>query len=113
MPVLFVSCALRLFLAGDHQLVVVKADLDVFLVHAGKFGRDFEGIICFRHIDRRRTSANVGRSRFLIESTKRVFHFAPHHAERLQVPGSWSTISEGSSVLSIGEIKFRKICWPS
>src|SRR6202022_1949520 len=35
MPVLFFFRALRLFLTGNDQLVVVQADLDIFLVHAG------------------------------------------------------------------------------
>jgi hypothetical protein len=47
-PVLFFLGALSLFFTGNDQLVVVKADVDILLVHAGKFGRHFEGIICFR-----------------------------------------------------------------
>jgi len=42
--------------------------VDIFLVHTGKFGCHFEGVIRFRHIDCRRASPNVGRRRFLIES---------------------------------------------
>src|SRR5215471_10148392 len=75
--------ALRHFLARKDQLVISKANVDIFLVYARKFGGDFEGIICFRYTDCRNASPNAGR-RFLIESTKRVFHFAPHYSERVQ-----------------------------
>jgi hypothetical protein len=75
--------ALRLFLARNDQLVISKANVDIFLVYARKFGGNFEGIICFRYTDCRNASPNAGR-RFLSESTKRVFHFAPHHSERVQ-----------------------------
>ena len=53
MPVLFFFHALRLFFTGNDQLVLVHADLDIFFVHAGKFGRYFKGIGCFRHTYRR------------------------------------------------------------
>jgi hypothetical protein len=77
-PVLFSFRALRFFLTGNDQLVVVKTDVDIFLVYAGKFGGHFKGIVCFRHTDCRCASPNAGRRRLLIESTKYVFHFAPH-----------------------------------
>src|ERR1700730_8022502 len=84
MPVLFIFRALRLFLTGNDQLVVVQADLNIFLVHAGEFGCHFEGIVCLRHTNCRRASPNVGRRRILIESTKRFCHFAPHGSERVR-----------------------------
>src|SRR6185312_4845047 len=67
------------------ELVVVKADIDIFLVHAGKFGGYFEGVVCLRHTDRRRASPNAGRRWFLIESAKRVVHFATHHSVWMQL----------------------------
>jgi hypothetical protein len=80
----FLLSCLRLFLTGNDQLVGVQADLDILLVHAGKFGCHFEGILCFRHADCGCASPNVGRGRILIKSTKRVFHFAPHGTERIR-----------------------------
>jgi hypothetical protein len=42
-----------------HGLVFIKADLDIFLVHARKFGGHFERIFCFRHTNCRRARPNV------------------------------------------------------
>jgi hypothetical protein len=58
-PILFLFRALGLFLSGNDQLVVIQAHLDILLVHAWKFGRHFEGILCFRHTDCRCASSNV------------------------------------------------------
>src|SRR5258707_15276076 len=103
MPVLFFFRTLRLFLTGNDQLVVVQGVLDIFLVHAGEFGCHFEGIVCFRHTNCRRASPNVGRRRIRIESTKRVcpFRAAWLGTRPVSALGSWSTISEESSVPSI------------
>src|SRR5579872_5776908 len=84
MPVLFFFRALRLFLTENDQLVGVEADVDIFLVHAGKFSRHFEGVISFRYADGRHARPDPGRRRFLVESTKYIFHFAPHEPERVQ-----------------------------
>src|ERR1700674_3841851 len=114
MPVLFFFRALRLFLTGNDQLVVVKADVDIFLVHTGKFGCHFEGIIRFRHTDCWRASPNVRRRRFLIESTKCIFHFTPHHSEWIQLLPH-SPQSRNTHLLSPRSEKNREIscsCWP-
>jgi len=69
--------------------------LRAILVHAGKFGVHLEGVLCFSHVDCRRPGPNVGRGQILIESTKRILHFAPHGTERIprhllaRGPQSW------------------------
>src|SRR6516164_4898723 len=85
MPVLFFFRTLSLLLTGNDQLVFIKADLDILLVHPRKSGGHFESIFCFRHTNCWRTCPNVARIRTLIESTKRVFHFAPYRAEWVQL----------------------------
>src|ERR1700740_3171445 len=94
MPVLFLSRPCRLFLTGNDQLILIKTDLDIFLVHTRKFGGYFERISCFRHTDCWCARSDVRRRRTLIESAKHVFHFAPHGSERVEFlaahhPQSW------------------------
>src|SRR5258708_793739 len=109
MPVLFFFRALRLFLTGNDQLVVVQADLDIFLVHTGAFGGHFECIVCFRHTNCRRASPNggpspnVGRRRNSDRKheTRLPFRAAWLGTRPVSALGSWSTISEDSSVHSV------------